>query len=194
MHAIETERLVLREPTSDDAEPLFAVTGAEFAWREQAIEPYSLEEAKERIRQYFLRRGTDQMRFLYFFVASPKENSGRIIAHASLQLTAPRIASLGIGVEETYARLGFGSEIARRMLSFGFTEAGLHRIQASVATENRASNRLLQKIGMRREGIARDCVFAQGRWWSEAQYAVIEDDFSWPLLPGVFASASPPLN
>lgn len=177
MSMIETERLVLREPTADDAEALFAVVGAEFAWRGQAIEPYSLDDVKERIRQYLLRRGTDRLRFLYFFVAAAKADHGRIIGSASLQLTAPRIASLGFGVAETHARRGFGGEIARRMLDFGFGEAGLHRIHAAAAVENEASSRLLEKIGMRPEGIARDCIFAQGKWWSEAQYALVEDEF-----------------
>jgi RimJ/RimL family protein N-acetyltransferase len=176
MSVIETERLTLREPTAEDAQALFAVIGSEFAWRGQAIEPYSYEDVKERIRQYFLRRGTNQ-RFLYYFVAAPKAESNHIIGNVSLQLTAPRIASLGVSVAEAMARLGYGSEIARRMLEFGFGEAGLHRIQAAVAMENEASDRLVRKIGMRPEGIARDCIFAQGRWWSEAQYALLEDEF-----------------
>jgi len=174
---IETGRLVLREPTANDAEALFAVVGAEFAWREQAIEPYSFEDVKERIRQYFLRRGTEQQRFLYYFVAAPKADPGQIIGSASLQLTAPRIASFGITVAETHPRRGLGGEIARRMLEFGFGEAGLHRIHAAVAVENEASSRLLEKIGMRLEGISRECIFAQGKWWSESQYALIEDEF-----------------
>lgn len=178
MRTIETERLLLREPTPDDTDALFALMGPEHSWQKQAVEAPSVDDTREYIRQYFLRRGTDEMRFLYFFVAVPKDDPGRIVAQASLQLTAPRIASFGFGVDAGQTRRGFGSEIACRMLAFGFGEARLHRIQASVAVENEASSRLLQKIGMRREGVARDCIFAQGRWWSEAQYALIEDEFS----------------
>jgi [ribosomal protein S5]-alanine N-acetyltransferase len=177
MRTIETERLVLREPSPDDTEALFAVMGPAHAWQKQAVEPPTVDDTREYIRQYFLRRGTDEMRLLYFFIAVPKDNPGAIIAQASLQLTAPHIASLGFGVDESQTRRGYGSEIARRMLSFGFGEARLHRIQASVAVENEASSRLLDKIGMHREGVARDCIFAQGRWWSEVQYALIEDEF-----------------
>ena len=29
---------------------------------------------------------------------------------------------------------------------------------------------------MQREGVARECIFAQGRWWTEAQYAMLASD------------------
>jgi RimJ/RimL family protein N-acetyltransferase len=35
----------------------------------------------------------------------------------------------------------------------------------------------MEKIGMVREGVARDCIWAQGRWWTEAQYAMLESDY-----------------
>ena len=39
-----------------------------------------------------------------------------------------------------------------------------------------ASRRVAEKIGMKYEGTARDCIFAQGRWWTEAKYAILARD------------------
>ena len=67
--------------------------------------------------------------------------------------------------------------MAIRLIEFGFDELGLHRISADVAIENEASKRVLDKIGMTYEGTARDCIWAQGRWWTESQYAILVDDY-----------------
>lgn len=52
----------------------------------------------------------------------------------------------------------------------------LHRIEADVALENVPCIRLLERVGMVREGVLRDCIRAQGRWWTEAKYAILEDE------------------
>ena len=63
---------------------------------------------------------------------------------------------------------GYGAELARRMLAFGFGDAPPQPHHADVALENMPCIRVLEKIGMHREGVVRECIFAQGRWWTEA--------------------------
>ena len=46
------------------------------------------------------------------------------------------------------------------------------------AIENLACIRVLEKAGMVREGVARDCIWAQGRWWTEAKYAMLKPDWA----------------
>ena len=62
------------------------------------------------------------------------------------------------------------------MLAFGFGDLRLNRIEADVALENHPCIRVLEKIGMQREGVSRECIFAQGRWWTEARYAMLASD------------------
>ncbi len=67
--------------------------------------------------------------------------------------------------------------MAERLLAFGFDQIGLHRIGADVAIENQACRRVLEKIGMSYEGTARDSIWAQGRWWTEAKYAILRAEY-----------------
>ena len=76
----------------------------------------------------------------------------------------------------SHAARGYGTEIAERLLAFGFEDLRLDRISADVAIENLACIRVLEKAGMVREGVARDCIWAQGRWWTEAQYVMRSGD------------------
>ena len=74
------------------------------------------------------------------------------------------------GVAKALHRQGFATEIARRMLELGFGPMRLHRIRAEATVDHAASIRVLERIGMAREGVCRDCIFARGRWWTEARY------------------------
>lgn len=96
-----------------------------------------------------------------------------MIGSVSLARSQPGIASLGLSVASAHGGRGYGTELADRILAFGFGDISLHRIAADVAVENAACIRVMEKIGMQREGVARDCIFAQGRWWTEATYAML---------------------
>ncbi len=47
---------------------------------------------------------------------------------------------------------GFGTECLTEIISFGFDKLNLHRIEAGCAVENTGSVRVLEKVGMFKEG------------------------------------------
>jgi RimJ/RimL family protein N-acetyltransferase len=62
------------------------------------------------------------------------------------------------------------------MLRFGFDELGLHKISATCDPDNRGSARVLEKIGMRREGVLRDHFLIRGQWRDRLLWAVVRTD------------------
>jgi len=168
---LETSSLTLREVSLGDAPAIQAYAAHESQWRQQAMEPAELANSKERIERYHKHRGPDDARRLFAYVAHEK-SSGTLIGQSSLsRMVHPQIASVGFGVAMAQAGKGFATEMAARMLAFAFEDIGINRVTAEIAIENDASQRVAEKIGMSREGVARDCIFAQGRWWTEAIYA-----------------------
>lgn len=71
---------------------------------------------------------------------------------------------------------GYATEVAQALIKFGFTELGLHKVEAGVATENIASIRVLEKSGMTREGLRRKILPIRGEWKDNYHYAIVEDD------------------
>lgn len=71
---------------------------------------------------------------------------------------------------------GYATEVVKRMILFGFHDLKLHRIQAGVATENERSIRVLEKVGMVREGLRRKILPIRGQWKDNYHYAIVEDD------------------
>ncbi|EMR04250.1 GNAT family N-acetyltransferase [Cesiribacter andamanensis] len=77
-----------------------------------------------------------------------------------------RKAELGFWLLPDYWRRGVVSEALPPVLTHGFNQMGLHRIEALVESENRASKQCLLKAGFRHEGCLRDCEIKGGRFIS----------------------------
>lgn len=73
---------------------------------------------------------------------------------------------------------GYATEAAQAVLRFGFEGPGLDRIWATCRPENLASVRVLERIGMQREGHLRDHICIRGRWQDSLLYAAMS-----PSLP-----------
>lgn len=67
-----------------------------------------------------------------------------------------RVAELGYWIVPQYRGNGYATEAARAMCDVGFRVLRLHRIEAGALARNRASIRVLEKAGLRREGILRE--------------------------------------
>lgn len=76
-----------------------------------------------------------------------------------------------------YQNKGYASEAAKSVLKYGFEELKLHRIIATCQPENTASYRVMEKIGMRREGYFKKCIPHGDGWWDEYYYAILEEEW-----------------
>ncbi|MCU4988726.1 GNAT family N-acetyltransferase [Bacillus cereus] len=75
-----------------------------------------------------------------------------------------------------YFNKGYASEAAQATLKYGFKEMKLHRIIATCQPENIPSYRVMEKIGMRREGYFKKCIPHGNEWWDEYYYAILEEE------------------
>ncbi len=85
---------------------------------------------------------------------------------------------------------GFATEAARALIAFGFDRLALHRIWATCDVDNVASARVLEKLGMRREGHLRQSVRRRGEWRDCYLYAILEPEWR-PELGPTDAGAGP---
>lgn len=72
---------------------------------------------------------------------------------------------------------GYATEALIRLLEFCFSELKLHRVEAGCAVENLGSIRVLEKVGMTREGMKRKKLPIRGEWKDNYCYAILEEDF-----------------
>ncbi len=72
---------------------------------------------------------------------------------------------------------GYATRIAQRLLAVGFEDIGLHRIYALCNQMNTASEKVMQKIGMVKEGELRKKRFKLGQWHNELCYAMLDHEW-----------------
>ncbi|MDA3929046.1 MAG: GNAT family protein [Prolixibacteraceae bacterium] len=71
---------------------------------------------------------------------------------------------------------GFATEVGLCIIKFGFEVLKLHKIEAGVQTQNTKSIKVLEKLGMTREGLRRKILPIRGEWKDNYHYAIVEDD------------------
>lgn len=72
---------------------------------------------------------------------------------------------------------GLGTAIGRELLRIGFEDLGLHRIVGTCDPRNRASARILAKIGMTHEGRLRHTTLLRDGWRDSETYSILEDEW-----------------
>lgn len=105
--------------------------------------------------------------------------TGELIGAISLRLFAqgPR-AELGYWIGVPYWNRGYCTEAAREVLRFGFEDLDLQGIQARHLLNNPASGRVLEKLGMRYDGVAPHGAARGGRLLDVADYTIPAGNFS----------------
>jgi RimJ/RimL family protein N-acetyltransferase len=89
-------------------------------------------------------------------------------------------AELGYWIGVPFWGRGYATEAGRAIVRFAFEEQALHRVFAQVFTRNPASARVLQKIGMRYEGILRQHLKKWDEYVDVECYGLLRDDFDSP--------------
>jgi RimJ/RimL family protein N-acetyltransferase len=86
-------------------------------------------------------------------------------------------AEMGYWIGVPYWNQGYTTEAAAAVLHYAFTTLGLHRVFAEHMTRNPASGRVMQKIGMRHEGILREHMLKWGVYEDVAVYGILSSEW-----------------
>lgn len=75
-----------------------------------------------------------------------------------------RRAEMGYWISKEHWNRGYATEAAQAIVNFGFSKLKLHKIYATYFERNPASGKVLEKIGMQKEGILRSHVLKWNRY------------------------------
>ena len=91
--------------------------------------------------------------------------SGRVIGACDLSLIERNVVDLGYMLGTPDWGKGFATEIALALIDAAFFDLRAERVISTVDVNNKASIRVLEKIGMRWEAVFRKHRRAKNRWW-----------------------------
>ncbi|HVK19915.1 MAG TPA: GNAT family N-acetyltransferase [Actinokineospora sp.] len=175
---IKTRRLVLRPFTMDDLDALHAIQSREDVVKYLYWEPRTRDETETALREWLTRtvleKEGDSLR-----LAVTLADTGELIGDVMLNWISEQHQGGEIGYifHPDHKGKGYAGEAAVEMLKVGFDQVGLHRIIGRLDADNRASGRLLERLGMRFEARFKENEFVKGKWADEAVYAMLADEW-----------------
>ena len=178
MVQITTERLVLREFEAADGPALHAFESLPEVARFQSFAPRSLAESQAYVVAS-LEAARDEPRHVYDLAVVVRAED-RLIGRCGLGIGDPddEQAVLWYTLHPEYWGHGYATEAARALVSFGFRELGLHRIWADSDPDNIASVRVLEKLGLRREGYLRENLRVDDTWVDSLIFAILDREWT----------------
>ncbi len=86
---------------------------------------------------------------------------------------------IGWVLNKEYHNQGLITEIAKSVIKYAFVNLKAHRVIATVQPENIASNRVCKKLGFRKEGLFKKCIYVArlDEWWDEVFYAILAEEY-----------------
>lgn len=101
-------------------------------------------------------------------------------------------ASIGYWVVEGVAGRGITPTAVALATDYCLQSAGLHRIEICIRPENRASLRVVEKLGFRYEGLRRRYIHINGAWRDHFSYALTGEELPDGLLARWQSGRTPP--
>ncbi|MFA4849588.1 MAG: GNAT family protein [Methanoregula sp.] len=86
-------------------------------------------------------------------------------------------AEVGIVLLPDFCNAGYGTEILRAYIAFGFVTLGMHRVYGKCDELNRASVLMMEKCGLQYEGTLREHVWLRDHWRSTRYYGMLAGEY-----------------
>ena len=138
--------------------------------------PNTAEDTKNYVKSMIAAQD-DNPRVHYEFAITLRDK-GTLVGGCGLGLERPHEASIGYCLNPNFWGYGLATEAALALCQFGFSKLLLHRIFATCRLENVASARVMEKLGMKWEGLLREHVYVRGQWHDSYLYSILVHEFA----------------
>jgi [ribosomal protein S5]-alanine N-acetyltransferase len=97
---------------------------------------------------------------------------------SSIQRGPFQNAYIGYWMDQALAGNGYTPEAVVLILRFAFEELGLHRVQIAIIPRNKPSRRVVEKLNLRDEGVARRYLEINGAWEDHIRFAITAEEWN----------------
>jgi RimJ/RimL family protein N-acetyltransferase len=77
---------------------------------------------------------------------------------------------------------GYGTEAAQLMVDYLFLSKDIVRVQAHTDVRNEGSQKVLEKVGFKREGVVRKSLYTRGEWRDFYLYSILREEWKEPKM------------
>lgn len=175
MPTLETKRLILRRISKGDAKDIFAYSS------DPEVARHVLWSAQKDISE-----ARDYCRFMMARYKKDLPSSWGIVEKKTNQLVGTigymdysednASVELGYSLARRLWNGGYMTEALSRVIEYTFDAMDINRIEAQHEIANPASGRVMEKCGMKKEGVLRQRLYNKGKYVDVALYAILRSD------------------
>jgi len=172
-------RVVLRQLVAADVPAFAAYRALPEVARYQGFDSYTVKQAADFVARN-LQTTIPPAPGEWVQIAIARADTDELLGDCALHLNGhdPRLGEVGITLDPRWQGQGYAREALLGLLGYCFGQLRLHRVVANTDTRNLASVRLLESVGMRREGHFRQNGWFKGEWCDEFQYALLGSEWA----------------
>lgn len=172
---IETDRLLLRRFTLNDTDDIVELVSHPSVARVGSKIKASATEVKKHIELQNSLQPFELDKCFDLGIELKGEN--KIIGFVGLIRKNHKQGEVGWALNIGYRGKGYATEAAKALISYGFEKLALHRIWADTSNMNVPSLKVMDRLGMRREGHYRESEYQDGKWIDVLVYAILADEW-----------------
>jgi [ribosomal protein S5]-alanine N-acetyltransferase len=175
---IETDRLILRRICLDDTQSVFDhwISDDRVTDNRVSAAHKTITETKGRVEKIV--SGYDSKEFCHWGIELKDDVDliGEIDLYDFDQSTGNCEVSYSLGYD--WWNKGYGTEALQAVVEFAFIHMNAHKLSAAHNTDNPASGRIMEKAGMKQEGVIRHMIRnAKGQYKDCAVYGLLKEDY-----------------
>ena len=172
-----TDRLSLRLVEQSDLEAIHNLHSSPEIDKYNTLGiPKDIEETRKIVEALVIDNNKTKIHRHTFAIERMEDNQFIGLIALNLGSEKYKLAEVWFKFYPDYWNKGFATEALNRIIDFGFEKLRLHRIEAGCAVENLGSVKLLEKVGMTREGSKRKALPLKTGWADNYEYAILESD------------------
>jgi RimJ/RimL family protein N-acetyltransferase len=178
-----SERLIYRAPEQPDDEPFFLTIEQDPLAYRNSNARLSKPQGKASARRYLKYVAEDALLGVVICLPPPDGHVNPIpIGCIHLDLLPPHLAhhrhaDIGIDITKPYQGQGYGSEAINWVLGWAFRTGGLHRVGIRAFSYNEGAVRLYERLGFKKEGVTRETLWHDGRFWDDVSFGMLESEW-----------------
>lgn len=168
---MESNRLILRPFSMDDIEDIYEYAKDDKVTQFLTWESHTdISETQRVVKEFYM----NTVGIYAIELKSEKKCIGCIDLRLDIQNDK---ASFGYVMNQSYWNKGYMSEALSEILKLAFLELSLNRVESTYYMANKASGRVMQKCGLKYEGIGREELKVFGVYQDVVHCAILKKDY-----------------
>jgi len=177
IYNLRSERVILREMQEKDWIDVHKYASQEKVCQYQPWGPNSEEESEGFVKQVLVdAKKEPRSRFVFAIIL---KESGEMIGAGEFNIRdyTNRAGEIAYIVNPKFWGKGFATEVTKLLIAYGINDLNLHRIFATCDPRNIGSLRVLEKVGMIKEGRIREDLWIKDGWRDSLLYSILEQEW-----------------